>query len=77
MASAQNVGVFPGNCTRELSEEDFLNETEELLPPKNKRFASCSEKELDDIESLKDEKNTKRQTVWGVKILKGEVIYRA
>ena len=76
MASVKSADVVPApseSCIQELTEADFLNETQEFLPPKPKRFAVCSEKEIEDIENLKDEINTKRQTVWGVKILKGEL----
>ncbi len=53
---------------RELSEEDFLLETENLVPKKPSRFENYDEHELDTIESHKDEKSTGKQTAWGVKM---------
>lgn len=54
---------------------DFLAETEEFVdnePPK--RFASFNESDLDDIEALKDEPSTAKQTKWGIKLLKGKLM---
>ena len=67
-----NINMAEYNV-RELTEQDFLQETEvfvELL--RLARFENFSEHDLDGIESLKDEKATTKQTTWGVKLFRGE-----
>ena len=61
-------------CVHELTEEDFLNETADLVAPTGgTRFATFAESDLNRIGAYKDEKSTIKQTLWGVKILKGEL----
>ena len=58
---------------RELTEQDFLQETEAFVQPKPPaRFKNFTDQDLNGIELLKDEKATTKQTTWGVKLLRGE-----
>ncbi|XP_070560155.1 uncharacterized protein [Ptychodera flava] len=62
-------------AARELTEKDFLQETEEFVQPMQPtRFVNFTEDDLDSIELLKDEKATTKQTTWGVKLLRDWLI---
>ena len=73
-------------CLMDQVEKDFLKDSqsdEEMCDlaetqdepqeeePKSKRFKSCTEEDLDQLAQARNEKNTVKQTAWGVKLFRG------
>ena len=42
--------------------------------PLEERFPSFNEEEVDDLAQLKHERNTKNQTKWAIKIIRGKLL---
>jgi hypothetical protein len=61
------------------SADILTTEDEELIEipqePKNKRFKSMKQEELDNLAKKRSEPATDKQTLWAVNILKGKISY--
>lgn len=50
---------------------------EEQREPDCKRFKAVTEEELTKIEEDRQEKTTKKATKWGVRVMKGKLVYKS